>query len=66
MLIVSVAIVSFALGVLLAGLFAALVVAHLHREAAAMVDSATLMAGLGVGSAVLFRQDEAGSGRIAS
>lgn len=59
MLVIIVALVSFACGVLLTGMLAALVIGLLHREAAQMVDSAILMAGLGAGGAVGYRRDGA-------
>ncbi|PKP92976.1 MAG: hypothetical protein CVT77_06990 [Alphaproteobacteria bacterium HGW-Alphaproteobacteria-16] len=59
MLVIIVALVSFACGMLLTGMLTALVVGFLHREAAQMLDSAILMAGLGVGGAVVYRQEDA-------
>lgn len=63
MLVIIVALVSFACGVLLTGLLAALVIGLLHREAAQMLDSAILMAGLGVGSGAVYRRDGAQGSR---
>ncbi|MDF0543760.1 hypothetical protein PX699_15520 [Sphingobium sp. H39-3-25] len=63
MFVIIVAFVSFACGVLLTGMLAALVIGLLHREAAQMVDSAILMAGLGAGSAVVYHHDGAQGSR---
>lgn len=59
MFVIIVALVSFACGVLLTGLLAALIIGLLHREAAQMLDSAILMAGLGAGGAAVYCDDGA-------